>query len=709
MTQRAGRNRSVIAIAGAALAVVVVAVVLNTGAGSPRLSPSSPTSTVDPLSSAEPSSPYADIPMVSCGPLLTLDEVEAALAIRARPADEQGSIRFERGEVCSELVAADRSHFVRIEPGDPGDFAPGAQLAAVTGMPVTGVGDDGRWFVGGQESDGVAVGILSVRKNTPLGGLYYRIALGRPDLDGPAQLEIAHALALGALGRFPGVERPEPEVVRFPRDPVVQAPTSYAEYLLAQELSGRWARAEGLVRILAQFAGERDGDIVLDPANTLANSGTDVIRMARKYAESGVDPQASAEITRLLAIVALSPEQLETSSSAEPSPGAATAILASWPGTPALQAGCEFDCFAKVSSPVLDEKWPGKYQLFRPKGDRGWTASREDLALEAIVKSALTLEPLGTMPRVLVYFDSAQEPLSSAQQWDDGCVITLNAPLQRQPRAEFQQRISTEMAQCFIDPTFPEQVRVPTEVSAWWRQGLAVYLGEMIFGDHNVEQRQLPGILANAELGTSLLERTNTNWALFEHIGATGPAAAMPLIRSLATSGGIDNQATHLANAGIEDALQAYSEELTDGRIKDSGRTKIARFAPLSDEYAISGPILLLEEPVQFGTVRLSVKVDPGKVACVAYAAKGDSRVSWRSGRIGVRGGTWTADLPDRLTGTSVFVVTATSPATRVEIEVTDVARDPDCDDSDPEPQASPPDCGICDTTRFYWERLFGV
>ena len=187
-------------------------------------------------------------------------------------------MRFEGGEACKERLANDGDFSVEILPGDPGDFEPGASVIGVSGEPVSGVGDEALWFGGADAEGGGTIGALSVRQDTSVGALNFRIFLGRPDLDSAAQLEIAKNVALSALPRFPGVE------------------AGYVDNLLVKEEVGEWTRGEGLVATLGLFAGEVDAARVLRHPELGDFAGNGVIGMAREYLEDGSDTEAKLEI-----------------------------------------------------------------------------------------------------------------------------------------------------------------------------------------------------------------------------------------------------------------------------------------------------------------------------------------------------------------------------------------------------------------------------
>ncbi|MEE8345907.1 MAG: hypothetical protein V3S20_01035 [Dehalococcoidia bacterium] len=381
-----------------------------------------------------------DVPPVNCGPLITVEEVDDALGVTGQLAS---IIRFAGAEACSEALADDEDFFVRIEPGDPGDFEPGASVNGVSGQPVSDVGDEALWFGGDDAEGGGDVGGLSVRQNTSLGALYFRIFLGRPGLDSAAQLEIAKKLALSALPRFPGVE------------------AGYVDNLLVKEEAGEWTRGEGLVATLSLFAGELEAAQVLRHPELGDFSGTGVIRMAREYLEDGPDAEAKTEIARLLEYLILSRERLEAMAGIGP-PTAARGLWAISFGTArgagdcATYWGAAGPCMTEAVSPELDEMFgPGKYVLWVPaestQNTEGWTDEHLFWALEAMVDSAITYEARGDMPETYMMFT----PFDSAYAQTDAtggelCSINLNKPMQQLDEDEFKQLIADEMEQCLL-------------------------------------------------------------------------------------------------------------------------------------------------------------------------------------------------------------------------------------------------------------------
>ncbi|MFQ5557676.1 MAG: hypothetical protein ACE5GB_09260 [Acidimicrobiales bacterium] len=89
--------------------------------------------------------------------------------------------------------------------------------------------------------------------------------------------------------------------------------------------------------------------------------------------------------------------------------------------------------------------------------------------------------------------------------------IYLNTGLQELSREHFQQTIAAHMAAALIGSTFSEDPASPQ----WWVPGLTAYLGGLVYPDANLEWKNLPALLADIELGTTLFDRGAANWIFF--------------------------------------------------------------------------------------------------------------------------------------------------------------------------------------------------
>jgi hypothetical protein len=694
--------KTIVTRAAVTVAGLILLAACGGGDGPPVIETPEPAATPTP----EPEGVY--VPPLKCFTLLTDDEIEEAL-------DGSGLFGHGQGEVCTKQLADDERFFVRREPGAPGDFEPGAVLLGVPGEPVSGVGDEALWFGGTGAEGGGTSGILSVHQSTSLGELHFRIALGRPDLDSAEQRDIAKELALRALPRFPGVE---PEPVTFEREEVDRSNASFVDNLLAKEATGEWTLGEGLVATLGLFAGEVEAEEVVREPELLEQSGTGVISMAREYLEDGPDAEARAEIERLLEVLVPYREPLEATAGEGP-PMAAPAFHAISLDAAQAQEDCTpwFGtdvCAYDVKFPDLDKAYKeGKYSGIVPDEEtHGWTHDHSDWAEEAVRASAKKYEAMGEMPDVSFIITRSNTPRSLTDYTPTECYINLNTPMQRWEKDDFKQWIAREMAHCMIPKTFPAQVKAGHAAIRWWKDGLAIWLSTEVYKAVNLEWVSLPDELAAVELQTTLLDRSFTNWLFFEHtediIGFEADGN-LDLISSLSSSGSRAAQENALAAyMGIERMVQTFAEGLTDEDIRDSGED-IGGPGPVpykvrADTAPISGRAMFWAEPQRFGVERLHFVVDPGKYACVEYKETGELRSSWRTGKYGKPGGSWSSDLPESLEGEAVFVVTATEKDAKLEINVTDVDDDPECEDEEDGGSAGHP-CPIdyCKPSAHYW------
>ncbi len=698
--------RTPVVWAAAAVAGLVLLAACGGGEWPPVVERPTPVETEEPAATT-PGAERVEVPPLRCGTLMQLTDkdIEEALG-------EEGTWLHGQGEVCTKELVTDDRFFVRMEPGAPADFQPGAQLLSVPGQPVSAVGDDARWFGGTDAQGGGASGTLSVRQTTSLGALHFRITLGRPDLSSAQQLEIVKKLALGALPRFPGVE---PAPVTFEREQVDRSDASFVDSLLAKEAAGEWTRGEGLVATLRLFAGEVETDEVLPQPELLDSSGTGVIRMAREYLEDGPDAEARAEIARLLDLLVPSPEQLQASAGEGP-PMAAPAFHAISLDSAQAEEDCipwfaTDVCASQAVFPELDKLFgEGKYEGIVPeKPTHGWTDERVVWAMQAVKDSAETYEGMGKMPDVSFALTPWDAPISHTDTELDVCLITVNTPMQSFNEDIFRQRIARAMAYCMISETFPAQVKAGWEVTRWWQEGLALWLSALVYPETDWEQsaelggRSLLEALVAVELETTLLDRSFENWVFFAH---ARESIALPLIRQLPSGGGRAAQENALAGyEGIDLLFHTFAEGLTDESIPDPDRDQAIWFKARAHEVPISGRTVIWAEPQRFGVERLQLVVDPGKYACIEYDEKGELRSSWRTGKPGWPGGSWSTDLPKSLQGEAVFVVTATEKGALLEIDVTDVDDDPECED-DEDGGSAPEPCPLdyCEPSGYYFE-----
>ena len=698
------------AIAGYA-ALVLFALIAGSGDSSrPSLPtgniPTAPTSSDTSQATQGQDFERPDFEQLDCGPLLTTDEIDQALA-------DTNWLEISHGESCLNRLIADAEVFVQIGPGHPNDFQSGAELIGVTGEPVPDVGDLALWFGGPQaEGDGSA-GALSVAQQTALGALVFRVVISRPDLDSAQQLELAKALALSALPRFPGVEvapppPPDPVVVTFDHEPVDQSQQGFLQNLLAREADGEWTRGEGLVATLRYFAGEIEATELLRGPDLLDQSGTGIVRLAQQYVEAGGDADAVTEIERLLDLL-LVREPIAAAADAETSlPAAHSRSLAYrvfQEPAPKPDDGFCYSFFPDYGEPcfMLTNAAPQfgeKYLFWFPVLDEGqtewegWTHGPSTIR-DAILKTAVQLESMsGDTPRIVVGL-APFEGHSLVLLDEDQCWIQLNKGAQtlrdRDPSL-LQQAVASAMARCYIEWNFGR--------SEQWESPIAWYLSDVVYPNASMELLVLkvPEVLAGEELSTTLTDRSLANMPFFEYLDAAlGLEGTMEAVGTIAESGLKDI-------SGIDNHLHEYAKALTDGVIVDQagahGYGPPSDFTPLSDGLTIS------TQPKPFGLERIRVTAPSGQYACLEYPDIGnlDIIASWREGAPG-ESGSWTDNLPASVQGQGLFVLTTTEPGGQFSIKVTGVDDEPDCEDEDESSgnDTPGPPCGFCDPTEYFW------
>ncbi len=647
-----------------------------------------------------------NVPKIDCRPLITSEEVDAALGVVGQL---ESLLQFQEREACSTQLANNRDFYVGVEPGSPADFESGAVLAGVAGRPVSGVGDAASWF-GGEGADELDIGVLSVRAETALGILHFRVRLARPGVDDAVRLEAATAVALSSLSRFPGVEveRPEPVVIDFVPDPVDMSDAGYLENLLAREQAGDWTRSEGLVATLRLFAGEVDPDEVLNHTELNDYAGAGVVALARHYLESGGDGEASVEIARLLDQIFPSQELLEDASEEQEATANAVGLLVSLAKPAVLSLaqeeplseewcvrwyGTGSPCLVFVRSPELEARWPGQHLVARPVAEvaDGWNLARIDATVDAlrasVVAYAGVMEVVPSI-EILLTLGTDQGRTTNVSLGDGSCTILVHSAMQRFAEDHYQQYLAKDIAYCFIRENFGS-------IAEWWVDGMAEFLSGAVYPEVNLEHANLPFQLEDSELDLALFERRSTNWIFFEHL-----LPSLGINGVLATVTELPDSMTIL-----ERLWHPFNEALTDSSIPDLG-PGLVPYNPPFEDVQISGPTEMTPTPRRFGIARGQMTVESGKKACVTYDSDGLATVSWRPGPVGPPGGGWSQDLPMELFDVTVFVATATDLDAEFSMSVTKVVPDDEeCEEEEDGGSLDEDDCeiDICGESDYYF------
>jgi hypothetical protein len=644
--------------------------------------------------------PDSEVPPVDCTLLLTTQEREVALGIPDRPADQRDSMMSSGAEACVETLVSDDQYFVGVAPGNPDDFESGEVLNDTTGERVE-IADGGLW-VGAAHS-----GVLSVRRETPLGALHFRIVLGRPDLDDTARRGLAMELAGLAMPRFPGVEV-EPEVVTVFDQAPDQSTVGFVDNLLAGVEAEEWSLGEGLVATLRLFAGEVGANEVIPDGELIDYESTGIMEMARDYLEDGPEAEARAEIERLLDLIVFSNEELEAMAGIGP----ATAAL---PGAPeTVTAQTEEDCARligeapgvsvclEVESFVINGK---EFRVFRPAASlpqSGWAQQHFESAATAIKESVPKLDGVGATPRVnLVFSVSSVEIAEANYVAGEPCGVFAYTQLQSFTVANFKQVIAHEVGHCFNGETFVDQRDLDYQTRKWWEEGVADYWSNFVYPQNNLEWRTLDR-LTGKELATTIFDRTYDNAVFFQYLEEAMDVDGIDaVISNLPGSGGVGDQLRAMASfPGMDETYHEFARVMADSQVFDTSGERVP-YRPVGWDLAVSGPTQVPFPVPAFGVRRLHITLPPGLYGCYEAITTGEQKVSWREGAPG-QPAPWDGFGPAELQGETTLVVTAVEEGAQFTLDVYEVDSDPDCDDLE-----EPEECDlelICDPSGYFFQ-----
>lgn len=648
---------------------------------------------------------------------------------------------------CQKLILAEI--YLTSSMGRNSDFATDARLEGVRGRPVLGVGDEAVYFADVPSGDGFAADhetdVIAVRS----GNARFRIVAALPDLSAQSRRAAVVSLAHEALSRLP-----EGLPVTFSElEPPDVSVFGFADNLEARVADGEWTLGEGLVSTLRLFVGEVGAGQVLRDPDIANQSGTEIIRMARAYADTGPDAGARAEIERLLGLIA-PPPYVDLEPATRRAPSGMTVALRSMP---LVQADEEESDGGYAPPPDLPEDDP----YLPPPDDQvaidcsfgpepGWDAiplyagsdGGSDHALLFIPQSGLT--PGWTQTHVTWTGEAVQKSIDlyspsatpclhvvlsvhgGASTWvldtnaSGVCGVFINTPMQTWEEGPFKQEIARALAHCIIPLAWPQQLGVASFLNRrWWNHALAEFLSNIVYpgptcqagngsgGRCDLEWRH-NAALAALELSHPMLQRHDQNWVFFQQVWLeVGMEGVLRLVEELPGSGQtFDHERALAALDGIDEFFHQFVQRLTDVAIEDAGGGPVP-YSPPSERIPVAGAQVIPRTVEPFGTTRLHLEIDPGKVACIRAEAGDRVMVTYREGRPGPFQGSWLT-MPEDATafsGEFVVVATTTAPEGDLTITVEDVREDDHCeDDSEPDSfEGSDPECvDICGPSRYY-------
>ncbi len=396
-------------------------------------------------------------------------------------------------------------------------------------------------------------------------------------------------------------------------------PASMVEMLEASVIGGAWTYEQGLIAGLQVLAGEA---LLTDAfgESPLTGEGTGILNLAFFYLESGTDPAAKAEIERLLAIVAPSPERLleyaEPEGAQAHRPAGLSAARQStaeecqsffekgFPGFPAGQ---------KVLCLLYKEQTLGGYQarIFYPSW---WTSSDPqwpylDAAHQAVAASWNMFSTFGEMRAIDLVFTvlgDKEDPDTVAVAPGLGgaktCQIAIypgalkafpaNDQMSGVALGDFKQIVAHEMFHCFQSIRFPAHAWnvVDWGINDWWGEASADYFSNLVYPTVNLEWRTAPEF-ATKSTTLPIFNMSYANSVFFQHMANTlGNAAILDLIGSLPPNSLAGQQAVLAGYDGMDAFWHEFGRLYLEGRIPDTSGPFLPSLWPTGISVTITAP-----------------------------------------------------------------------------------------------------------------------
>jgi len=434
-----------------------------------------------------------------------------------------------------------------------------------------------------------------------------------------------------------------------------RAGISYLDNLEARVAAGEWTLGQGLVETLEFAFGDAEAADVLSTDELITYELTGIVDMARDYVETGSEPEAVAELARLLDLIVFSEEQLQAMART----ASQNASEASTRNVALAQRAVE-DCnkfftgWDTVAVPIclevevdseLDQLYPGQYKIYKPAPGlptAGWTKEEMDRAFEALVDSVKKLKPLGTLPPIsLVVSPSLQGAVGAraASRYSihgdfpgRPCGIVLYAGMRILPDPnDFKQVVAHEVGHCFLGDTVIEQSRLPHGPSRWWSEAVPEYLSNWVYPDNNLEVDQYMQQFISNELNIALFDLSYDGFLWWQHVAnQIGNQGVIAVIGNLPST--VERDAVEAAMAsypGMDALFHDFGRRITDWdrpgeSVLDTDKKSYVP-KPGVDLEHISGEAFpqLEEDLIPFRTVRYGLVVDSNNAASLISRPEG--------------------------------------------------------------------------------------
>jgi hypothetical protein len=534
-----------------------------------------------------------------------------------------------------------------------------------------------------------------------------------------AFLAVATLIAAGCGTGVPDVDATPattgtaaPNASSVPEPSAGLAGLGYLDNLLARTEAGDWELDEGIERSLRVLIGAAAQNEVLRVRPVASTDLTGLLATSREFLASGTGSDRADSIAGLLDLLVFDQAQL-AAMTVDPSAPPPTGAPNPSPGGPVpTPGGTEVDdpnlesalptfqtdcdrffrrfplgpgterCLTARSANVGDLR----YEVYAPAptiATFGWTEDFHALLDQAVAETDAVYRELGTLPDFdVVLATNLDIPGEGATLVSDSrCQVIVYPDAQRRDIEGFKQVVARQLAHCFIAATFAEQAETPYPVRRWREDGLAEYLGNVVYPDTNLEWEVIEGLLPADQEG-SMLEWSGGSAVWFQYLANEDDwTAVRELVERLPASRDMAEEARALAAVpGIDVRFLAFAQAYVDGTVEDTGGELIpTEWVPTVEEEdaLIREPGALLEETLPPFSIRhrlLVVSPDgeatlgAGPMQGLALRARAETGDEW-------------AELPETFpvgcTSDNRLIVLAVSAAPAelpLDMEVTDLA-----------------------------------
>jgi hypothetical protein len=402
---------------------------------------------------------------------------------------------------------------------------------------------------------------------------------------------------------------------------VPSGPLSLVQLYDARVRSGEWTEGEGLVNLLGMYTGSSPSQNVLGAYTVNDSEVTGLLRIADRYLTQQTNDRMHDNVQQQVNQLVAPLDRLEHFSR-QHNLSVQTLQLVSWRLSPPLDTGDQETCqqlwregFSSTSDVICfeydDRTVNGtNLRLYYPSWWSADDSRRARLqpfvdAASLAIRTFNAYGPDPLPPVTLVVTELAgTNPRTGASDSDlralarrapsSQCYVGLFPSLFSITVEQSQQSLAHEMFHCYQYQNLSAQESGPAaDANEWWVEGSAEYFSNVVYPSVNYEHRWL------SQLVTAMQDETLFGWSYksfiffqyLENRSDVGTDGILNLLRSMPTSGGVDQQNAALSHYPNMDVIfHEFAQTIADKKIVDSDHSLIALPVPLAVDIVEATP-----------------------------------------------------------------------------------------------------------------------